>query len=85
MSMYSVTVDNDYFVSQADVDNPELDVLPVRQGCGGGWCACSGSCQKIVGHITRSEHEKHVKLVMLGEMFIQLSRIKLIEEKTTKK
>lgn len=80
MSFYSVEVDNVRFVDQKDVDNEELDVLPVRRGCGAGWCGCSGSCQVIVGHITRAEYDKHQKLVALGEMFIQLSRIKLIKQ-----
>jgi hypothetical protein len=33
-----------------------LDPLPVRKGCWGGPCACSGSCLEIIGEVPRKEY-----------------------------
>ncbi len=43
-------------ILSTDLENKELDVLPIRRGCSG-MCGCLGTCLQIVGHIPRKEYE----------------------------
>jgi hypothetical protein len=39
-------------VLKEDYDNYDgVNLLPVRRGCGGGPCACMGTCKTIIGYI----------------------------------
>ena len=52
------------FVEKSDVDNTELQKLPIRAGCSsGGGCGCTGRCFEIVGEISREKYEKTINIV----------------------
>ena len=52
------------FVEKSDIDNTELQKLPIRAGCSsGGGCGCTGSCFKIVGEISREKYEQTINIV----------------------
>lgn len=48
------------FIEQSDLDNKELQQLPIRRGCPG-FCACMGLCKDILGYIDRQKYEYFLK------------------------
>lgn len=46
------------FIEKSDLENQELQVLPIRRGCSG-MCACLGICKNIEGYISRKEYEEY--------------------------
>lgn len=52
------------FVEESDINNTELQKLPIRAGCSsGGGCGCTGRCFEIVGEISREKYEKTINIV----------------------
>jgi hypothetical protein len=58
-------------VLKEDLENPLLDVLPVRKGCGSVLCACHGGCRAVVGHISRFKYEHYLKTKKELEEFLE--------------
>jgi len=44
-------------IEKSDLENLELDPLPIRRGCFGE-CACIGTCLDVVGYISRVDYEQ---------------------------
>ena len=44
-------------IEKSDLENMELDPLPIRRGCFGE-CACIGTCLDVVGYISRVDYEQ---------------------------
>lgn len=42
------------FIEEEDFNNPELDKIPVRNGCAG-MCGCTGYCREIAGYVSRED------------------------------
>lgn len=57
------------FIEKSDLENKELQMLPIRIGCSG-MCACMGICKKIVGHVDRKEYEDFIKTYMTLDEFL---------------
>lgn len=47
-------------ISNKDLENKELNMLPIRRGCLSEKCACLGLCQNIVGEISREEYGRRI-------------------------
>lgn len=48
----------------------ENELVPVRRGCGGGPCACTGACNKIVGYIHSQTYVDFMKSFVSVEDFL---------------
>ena len=68
------------YVDQKDLDNPNLDMLPIRNGCSGGPCACSGYCQRIQGFVKRDAWEKRLAYRNLAQTLIDITEIYLADD-----
>ena len=49
------------YVQKSDLENKELEKLPIRRGCYTHLCACIGTCINIVGYVDREEYETLIK------------------------
>lgn len=58
------------FIDKSDLENKELQRLPIRKGCYGGPCACLGICQDIVGYVDRIEYEEFISNLVTVEEFL---------------
>jgi len=65
------------FIEKSDLENKDLQILPIRRGCYGGPCACLGVCKNIEGYIDRKEYEEFI------EKFVSLDRF--LSEKCNRK
>jgi hypothetical protein len=57
------------FIETADLNNTELQLLPIRRGCSG-ICACLGTCKTIVGYIERKEYDDFIKTYVDSNTFL---------------
>ncbi len=57
------------FIDKSDLENNELQTLPIRRGCFG-MCACLGTCQNIVGYIDRIEYEEFMRTFITLDKFL---------------
>lgn len=57
------------FIEKSDLENQELQTLPIRRGCSG-MCACLGVCRDIVGYINRREYEEFMKTFVTLDQFL---------------
>lgn len=71
-------------IENKDLDNKELTVLPVRRGCSGGPCACSGYCQEIVGSIDRNLYEGFLRLYVSPDDWLKRNMGKPVVEYVNK-
>lgn len=69
------------FIEKSDLENIELQSLPIRRGCSGP-CACLGTCKNIEGYIDRKEYEEFMKNFITLDDFLSK---KCKEEKIEKK
>lgn len=63
------------YVEDKDLNNPELTMLPIRKGCGGGPCACSGYCREIAGDIDRTMYEAFLKMYVSHDDFFKRNMV----------
>lgn len=64
-------------VSKEDLDS-DINPLPVRKGCWGGPCACTGTCQKVVGEIERNRYTEFIKNYISPEEWLEQNMVKLV-------
>lgn len=64
-------------ILKEDVDNIELASIPIRNGCSGGPCACSGYCTRVIAYITREEYNKWKSRVDLAKVLWDMTDIKI--------
>ena len=69
------------FIEKSDLENLELQSLPIRRGCSG-LCDCLGTCKNIEGYIDRNEYEDFIKNFITLDDFLSK---KCKEEKVEKK
>lgn len=67
------------YVDVEDISD-EAQSFPVRQGCSGGPCACTGSCTTIVGHISREKYVDFMAKFVSVETFLSENMIPFFEE-----
>lgn len=56
-------------ILKSDLDNIELNKLPIRRGCIGP-CACSGYCKEVLAYIDRKEYEDFIEKYISLEEFL---------------
>ena len=59
-------------IDYSDLENKNLDILPIRRGCSAGKCACLGTCLQVVGYIDRKEYEEFVKTIPSMDEFLSM-------------
>ena len=57
------------FIEKSDLENLELQSLPIRRGCSG-LCACLGTCKNIEGYIDRKEYDDFMKNFITLDVFL---------------
>jgi hypothetical protein len=57
------------FIEKSDLENKELQMLPIRRGCSG-MCACLGICKNIEGYIDRKDYEEFMKTFVTLDQFL---------------
>lgn len=50
------------FIRDKDVDNLDIRLIPIIKGCSSESCACLGSCQSVIGQISREDLNNRRKL-----------------------
>ena len=58
------------YIQKSDLENKELEKLPIRRGCYIHLCACIGTCINIVGYVDREEYETFIKNFKSFEDFL---------------
>lgn len=58
------------YIDKTDLDNGDLNLLPIRKGCSGGPCACLGTCRNIVGYVDRNEYEEFIRNYVTLDNFL---------------
>jgi hypothetical protein len=56
-------------VHTTDLNNKNLDLLPIRRGCKG-LCACLGICEQVIGYVPRDDYEAFLKTIPSTDEFL---------------
>jgi hypothetical protein len=57
-------------INLTDLENKNLELLPIRRGCGAGMCACLGTCLQVIGYIPRKDYEEFIKTIPSTDEFL---------------